>query len=186
MTKRSLLAATIAAFAVAGVIPAVAQTTMPPQHKAQKMAMPTTAAGYVSTAQQSDLFEIEAGKIAVQRAQNASVKGFAQQMVDHHTTASTRFNASVQGAGITATTPQIDAEHMKKLSDLRNVSVNSFDKMYMNMQVEGHEKALRLHQSYAQSGDDAKLRTAAGAMVPMISEHLVYAQQISTALVAQR
>jgi putative membrane protein len=75
---------------------------------------------------------------------------------------------------------------MKKLSDLRNASVNAFDKMYMNMQVEGHQKALNLHQNYAQSGDNASLRTAAGAMVPMISEHLVYAQRISTALVAQR
>jgi|ADGO01.1.fsa_nt_gi hypothetical protein len=56
MTTRTLIAAAIASFAIAGIVPAVAQTTMSPQHNAQTMAKPTTAAAYVATAQQSDLF----------------------------------------------------------------------------------------------------------------------------------
>lgn len=181
-----LTAVAAAALAVAGSTAPLAQTTKSPAQKAEQMPAPTTAAAYVTKAQQADLFEIEAGKIAMQRAQNASVKNFAQQMVEHHTMAANRFSASAREAGVVAPSPQLDAEHMKKLADLKAASNNAFDKTYMNMQVEGHEKALRMHQTYAQSGDNMKLKTAAGAMVPMVSEHRVYAQQISSTLVAQR
>ena len=40
--------------------------------------------GFVQNAATSDMYEIEAGKIAIQKAQSDTVKTFGQMMVDAH------------------------------------------------------------------------------------------------------
>src|ERR1043166_2426059 len=46
--------------------------------------MTSTTKGFATAAATSDLYEVTAGQIAVQRAQSPAVKDFAQKMVDAH------------------------------------------------------------------------------------------------------
>src|ERR1700761_5956915 len=41
--------------------------------------------GFVTAAATSDMYEVTAGKVALQRSQDADVKAFAQQMITAHT-----------------------------------------------------------------------------------------------------
>lgn len=179
---RSLIPAGLAAAIVTSAAlaaPVIAQSAKPPAQKAEQKAMPTTAAGYVAMAQQSDLLEIESSKMALQRAQRPSVKSFATMMVNDHDKAMSKMTSAVQRAGMQTSKPQLDAQHAMKLSDLQKTSTTAFDRAYVTMQVEGHETALRLHQTYARSGDNPALKAAAAEMVPAIEKHLMEVKQLS-------
>lgn len=141
-----------------------------------------SAAAYVPRAQIADLFEVEAGKVAMERAQKKDVKEFAKTMVDERARATTRFNAAVQKAGLAPKPAGLDTDHLNQLEALKTASGSAFDRLYVTSQVEAHEKALRLHQGYAAGGDNSALKAAAQEAVPVIQKHLEHIRQISAAL----
>jgi putative membrane protein len=185
----ALLGATALMAGSFAISSAMAQSTTPPAVKAERQAatqQPLTATNYVTYAQNSDLFEIEAGKIAVQKAQNKEVREYARQMVDHHTATANRLNASARQSGVTATVPALSVKQRTKLDELQNASLSSFDKLYITTQLEAHERAIRLHNSYAMTGDQPMLRSASTEMVPTIRAHLSEAQRISGIIANER
>lgn len=152
--------------------------------KSSKMVSTTrmSTAAFVPRAQISDQFEVEAGKIAVQRAQKTEVRQFGQMMVTDHTKASSNFAMAVQKSGLKPTAAGLDTDHLNMLEQLRTASTSAFDRAYVTMQIQAHEKALSLHQGYAQGGDKAPLKAAAAEMVPIIQHHLQELRSISAGL----
>lgn len=161
-----------------------AQSSHPQGHgssKSSKMVTTTkmSTAAFVPRAQISDQFEVEAGKIAVQRAQKVEVRQFGQMMVSDHTTAASKFTMAVQKSGLKPTVVGLDTDHLNMLEQLRTASLSAFDRTYVTMQIQAHEKALSLHQGYAQGGDKAPLKAASSEMVPIIQHHLQELRKIS-------
>lgn len=66
--------------------------------------MPTTAREFVTHAGQDGMAEVALGKIAVERAQDADVKQFAQKMVDDHSKANQELTSLARSKGIAAPT----------------------------------------------------------------------------------
>jgi putative membrane protein len=129
---------------------------------------------------QANMAEIEAGKLAAQKAQSAEVKKFAQQMVDDHSKQLAEIKKLAQAKGIELpTTP--DAKHQGALKKLQGASGEDFDKAYMREQVKDHRAALKLVQRTAKNARDAELKSSAQKAAPEIQEHLKMAQQISGA-----
>lgn len=162
---------------VAAVDPAHAGTS-----KDGKVTTPASTIAYVPRAQIADRFEIEAGKIAVQRAQRKEVKDFAQRMVDEHTRMALSFGEAVKAAKVKPGDASLDTDHLNLLEQLRTASISAFDGTYVAMQVMAHEKALKLHQGYAAAGDKTALKTAAQTAAPMVERHLQEARRISAAI----
>lgn len=185
----ALLGATALMAGSFATVPAMAQSTTPPAVKAEQQAatrQPLTAATYLTYAQNADLFEIEAGKIAVQKAQNKEVREYARQMVDSNTTTTNRLNATARQSGVTATAPALSVKQRARLDELQNATLSSFDKLYITTQLEAHERELRLHNSYATTGDQPTLRSASTEMVPTIRKHLSEARRISGIIANER
>src|SRR3954468_13168380 len=65
-----------------------------------------SSAEYVKKSAVSDQFEIEAGKLALQKAQDPAVKSFAQKMVDEHTRASEKLKQAAVSAKLNAAPPR--------------------------------------------------------------------------------
>lgn len=147
---------------------------------------PLTAQSYVMYAGNADLFEVEAARIAMLRAKDPMVKQFAEHMVQQHSVTSGKLTAAARQSNITATTPMLTPHLRDKLTELQSASDTAFDERYMITQVEAHERALRLHSHYAQSGDQPALRTASSETVKAVEQHLAEARRISTQLVADR
>jgi len=152
--------------------------------KSSKMVSTTrmSTAAFVPRAQISDQFEIEAGKIAVQRAQKTEVRQFGQMMVTDHTKAASKFTMAVEKSGLKPAVTGLDTDHLNMLEQLRTASTSAFDRTYVTMQIQAHEKALGLHQGYAQAGDKTQLKAAASEMVPIIQHHLQELRSISAQL----
>lgn len=128
---------------------------------------------YIRQAAMTDLFEIKAGELALQKSKDSGVKKFARQMVKDHTRTTKKLQAALKKGGADVSPPtELDAVHAEKLKQLQGLGGADFDKSYIQMQVEGHAKALALHQGYAASGDNAMLKKLAGKTAMIVSHHL--------------
>lgn len=108
------------------------------------------------------------------------MRDFAQQMVDDHSNTSDKLKAASANEAEAAMLPdQLDAAYQQKIRQLEAADSDDFDRLYVEMQVEGHEKAIALHRLYSEDGEDPNLRTLATQAVSVISHHLEEIEQIS-------
>lgn len=183
----ALLGATTLAAASLAVSPVMAggmKADKQQQDAVQQQAL--TAQNFVMYAGNADLFEIEAAKLAVQRAKDPEVKQFAAHMVHQHTMSASKITAAAQQAGLATSVPMLTPHMRTKLTELQAASDSAFDERYIVTQVEAHERALRLHNAYARSGDNATLRAASGETAATVAQHLAEARRISASIVADR
>ena len=132
---------------------------------------------FVQKAAMSDLYEVEAGKIASQKGQSAPVKGFGQMMVAAHSKTTEELGGIVASEKIKLDLPsKLDAKHQKLIDDLN--AADDFDKTYAKQQVDGHQEAVDLFDSYAKKGDNAALKQFAQKTLPVIQEHLAEAKKL--------
>ncbi|WP_161790373.1 DUF4142 domain-containing protein [Inquilinus limosus] len=140
-------------------------------------------ANYVQTAGMSDLFEVEAGKVATRRARSSEVRSFARMMVKDHTASTRKIRDAVAASNLGTPLPTaLDPQHQEMLAGLRSASRADFDRLYMEGQVDGHQEALKLQQSYGESGGDPNLKAVASELAPIVQHHLDEAQTILSGL----
>lgn len=141
------------------------------------------APDFVTKAAMSDMYEIEAAKVALARSQNADVKTFAQMMVDDHTKSSNNLKAAIAASGLTLTPPTaLDEAHADKVQELKDEEAADFDKAYLNDQVDAHQMALDLLQRYANDGDNAALKGFASTTAPVVQGHYDHAKEMRDAM----
>ncbi|MDB5423504.1 MAG: hypothetical protein JWQ29_920 [Phenylobacterium sp.] len=136
---------------------------------------------FVSNASQSDMYEIEAGKIAQSRSKNADVKAFGKMMVTDHTAMSNEMKPLIAAAGQTPA-DKLDERRQGFIDNLKQATDANFDKTYIDQQVAAHGEALTLMQGYAGDGADAGLKAGAAKAVPKIQAHLDKAKAIQATL----
>lgn len=133
---------------------------------------PVTSATFVAFAANSDLFEIEAGKLAMKSGQSAVTRQFGKMMVEDHTASTRELKAAIEKSEITVVLPtRLDAERQGLLDRLAQANAADFDRQYMNQQIEGHREALKVHQEYQALDDDQNLRAFSQKVLPVIQGH---------------
>jgi putative membrane protein len=143
---------------------------------------PTSASDFVSMAAISDMYEIEAGKVAEAKGQSSGVKAFGRHMVAAHTETSTKLKAAVKKAGLNITQPAaLDAKHQQLLDQLNSSATSDFDRTYISQQQDAHQDALKLVQTYASSGENSTLKKAASDTVPVIQDHIAMLGKLKAA-----
>ena len=127
----------------------------------------------------SDMYEVQAGKLAAEKGQSDVVKQFGQQMVDAHTKTTEELTGIVKSKNIKVDLPaNLDAKHQKLIDDLNSASAQDFDKTYAKQQVDGHQEAVHLFKKYAAKGDDADVKQFAEKTLPTIEHHLDEAKKL--------
>jgi putative membrane protein len=137
-----------------------------------------SASDFTQTVAMSDMYEVEAGKIANEKGQSPQVKGFGQMMVDAHSKTTEDLKSIISNDKLKVDLPtKLDSKHQKLIDDL-NAADKDFDKTYAKQQVDGHEEAAGLFDSYAKDGDNASLKQFAQKTLPIIQEHLNEAKKL--------
>lgn len=134
---------------------------------------------FVTNAAISDMYEIEAGRIAQTKGQSADVKAFGKTMVTEHTAMTNELKPLITAAGKTAPTG-LDERRKGMVDNLNAASAADFDKVYLAQQEAAHNEALTLMQGYADNGDDAGLKGAAAKAVPKIQGHLDHVKRLQS------
>ena len=139
---------------------------------------------FVENASELNIAEIEAAKIALEKSSNATVKSFAQKMINDHTTANRELRSI-------AATKNVDLEDDAALTDqaksaiLKQRDGESFDEAYANNQVAAHRKAIDFYKKASKS-DDVEVRTFAVATLPKLQRHLTEAEALAKAVGAHQ
>jgi predicted outer membrane protein len=129
----------------------------------------------------ADMSEVETGKLALSKSQNADVKAFAQQMVDDHGQALSKVQALAQARGVTLPT-EPDAKHKAMAAKLEKLSGDAFDKAYMaNAGVKDHKTVLAKLKSDAKKIKDPDVKALADQHEPVVEQHLKSAEQMHSA-----
>jgi putative membrane protein len=136
---------------------------------------PTTA-DFVKEAAMSDMFEIQASKLAITKSDQAT-KDFASQMVSDHTKTSKELTAEAMADNIPLPAA-MDSSLQSKLDKLSGLNGNDFTKQYHDDQVSAHKDAVSLFERYGKSGDNAKLKAWAVQTLPTLQHHLEMAQAL--------
>jgi putative membrane protein len=139
---------------------------------------PASDQQFVTTATQANLAEIDAGRLAKERASNADVQKYAQQMIDDHGKANRELSDIAKKKGFTVP-EQTDDDHKKMAADLAELNGSDFDRKYIGMMVKDHVKAVALFEENAKLAKDADLRAFAEKMTPDLRAHLKTARNIA-------
>jgi putative membrane protein len=126
----------------------------------------------------SDLYEIEAARLALAQSTNPQVRAFAQMMIDHHTQSTAQMAAALQTIGMNPPPAQLTPDLTHRL-DLLRTAGTGFDAMYLQDQVTAHQQALALHQACAANAGAPVAGVSAG-LIPVIQSHLNQATSLST------
>lgn len=137
--------------------------------------------------------ELEMAQLAVERAQSAEVKQFAQMMIRDHTNAGNELKQAMSRHNVDMAM-QMDPKHQSLMERLKNLRGAEFDREYMTAMVEGHQDARDLIESRA--GDSRATGTAgnqadnhdealdnaveqwATKTLPAVEQHLKRAEEI--------
>lgn len=182
--KKILIASILTAFAA----PAFAE--QPPQQPQPQPASATerhseserhvSTSHFVRQAAISDLFEIQAGRLALDMSQNQNIKQFAQEMVNDHqkTTDQLRSIEERRDREREELPKHLDKDYTDKLDRLKEASGVSFDREYLRSEINNHEQAVALFQSYARTGENSELKSWAERTLPVLEKHLQNARTI--------
>lgn len=132
---------------------------------------------FVTAATQSNMYEIEAARLALERATNEDVRAFAQRMVDDHTAAGEQMSQIATDMGLQPPT-DMGAAHQLKLAYLQVQEGADFDRRYMEQQILAHQDAVALFQMGGETVQDQQLRDFVLNTLPLLQEHLELAQQL--------
>ena len=136
----------------------------------------TSTQEFVTKVAVSDMFEIQSSKLATQKG-NANVKSFAERMIKDHSKTSAELKGMVGKAKAKLPTA-LDADHQQKLAQLQKLSGDEFNSAYASVQLQAHEEAVKLFESYSSSGDNAELKAWAAKTLPALKEHLQHAKKL--------
>ena len=127
----------------------------------------------------TDMYEIEASRVAQTRASNAQVRSYAQMLVSHHTMSSTELMALARSKGVTPPTA-LPADKQAKVEQLTRLSAAAFDREFIRMTgVQDHQVAIGQFEQASRTLSDRDLRAFAEKTLPILRQHLQQAQGIA-------
>ena len=125
----------------------------------------------------SNMAEIEAAKIALNKTKDEQVRNFAQKMVDDHTDAQKQLKDLAQAKDLTLP-DNLDAKHKAEIKKLSALSGDKFDKTYMSKGgVADHRQTHALLAKIEKQTKDNDLKQLASGLMPKIDEHWQMAKQ---------
>lgn len=131
------------------------------------------ALGFAEATAMSDMYEVTAGNIALERAESEAVREFAQMMVADHTQSSRDLEQALGGSVEDFSMPaSLDTEHQAQVDILQSLQGDAFDREYLTQQMAAHRKTLAMLKAYGGNGDVAELRQFAQSTTPVVQKHL--------------
>jgi putative membrane protein len=133
---------------------------------------------WVAMAGMAGLAEVQMGNLALQKAENADVKAFAQRMVTDHTKSNEELQQLVSAKGLTLPA-QLDGEHKAGMDHLSGLSGKEFDKAYMQHMTADHDKAVEHFTAGSTQAADADIKAFATKSLPVLQEHATLAKTVA-------
>jgi len=129
----------------------------------------------------TDMYQIQAGKIAETKGQSSGVKDFGKTMVTDHTAMSNQMK-HLFAATKTPIPTELGPRGKRMIDALNAAAPADFDKLYLNQQQTAQAAELTLLSGYAEGGESKDIKPAAAKNVPKVQAHLDKVHELQAAL----
>jgi len=136
---------------------------------------------FMISAANAGMTEVALGNIANNNAANDKVKEFGQMMIKDHTTAGEQLKKIAVSRNIILP-DSLSKESKKHVADMQKKKGKDFDKAYINMMIEGHQKVLKEFEDIQSKGSDNELKAFVSQTIPIIKGHLDSAKSIKESI----
>lgn len=126
---------------------------------------------FVAKVSQGGMFEVEAGKLAEQKASAQDVKDFAAMEVHDHTGVGDKLKAASAHSGIPIDS-KMNAEFSAKLDTLKTLSGPAFDRQYMADMADLHPKDGAAFLKESQDGGSAEFKAFGAETHKIVQRHI--------------
>jgi len=126
---------------------------------------------FMNDAAPGGMAEVELGKMAASKAQNAEVKAFGQKMVEDHSKAGEELKQLAAQKKVMLP-PDVLPAHKQLMEKLSKLSGADFDKEYVAAMVEAHEKDVAAFENVSKTAADADVKAFATKTLPTLKMHL--------------
>lgn len=140
---------------------------------------------YLVDAAETDLKEIEIGKLAQQKGTDAEVKSFGKMLVDDHTKSWNELKALADKKQITLP-GAITEDGQEDYNKLNEKAGLDFDKKFAEMMVDGHKNALDKAQKASEKATDADIKAWAANKITTLTAHRDHATKLKERLDAKK
>jgi putative membrane protein len=125
---------------------------------------------------EANLMEIAAGRLAVAHGGSAAVKQFGMELVKAHGLADEQIVAMASKMNVILPSTGAPEESLKPLAALNG---GAFDRAFLKMMVEDHDKAISLVQSAQLRVSNAPLAAFLKKLLPILQSHRATAVALS-------
>src|SRR5690606_40661561 len=101
--------------------------------------------------------------------------------IQDHTKSNEELKSIASSKNITLPTAPGE-NHQEKIADLNSLTGADFDKEYMGMMVDDHQKAVDLFEDAAENNEDPELKAFAAKNLPALRKHLEEAKALEESL----
>lgn len=135
----------------------------------------------------ANTIDINAGKIAKDKAAKTDVKDFAQLMITDHSAVSKQATDLAKKLGVTPmdndTSKSLMTGAQKNMKKLRELKGNAFDKQYVDQEVAFHQSVLdTIDKTLLPNAQNAELKALITKVRPAIASHLEHAKHMQETL----
>jgi len=124
------------------------------------------------------MMEVEAGNMAQQNASSQRVKDFGAMMVRDHSQANNELKSLASSRNMMLP-DSMSKKHRDHLTAMGKMTGKSFDKHYMSMMMNDHNKDISNFEKTSKSATDADLKAFAAKTLPVLKMHLDSVKAIS-------
>ncbi|CAN7301440.1 DUF4142 domain-containing protein [Phenylobacterium sp. LjRoot219] len=129
----------------------------------------------------TDLYQVQAGKIAEEKGQSPAVKEFGKSMVTDHPAMTNQMKHLFVATKVKPPT-ELGARGKGMIAALNAASPADFDKLYLQQQQAAQQAELDLLKGYAEGGESADIKPAAAKAVPRVQAHLDKVHELQVAM----
>jgi putative membrane protein len=133
---------------------------------------------FMTKAASGGIMEVQLGQLAQEQAQSQRVKDFGAMMVRDHGKANDELKSLASGKNVTLS-DSLMPEHKHHVTGLQKKKGASFDKAYMTMMVQDHEKDIQEFEKASNNLSDGEVKAFATRTLPTLRAHLDSATAIN-------
>jgi len=132
---------------------------------------------FLVDATEINLEEISIGQLAQQKSTNPEIKKFGKMLVDDHTKLSGEVKTVAESRNISLPT-SITEDGQEQYNKLNEKSGLDFDKKFVDMMIDGHEKAIDKFTKASKNSNDEEIKTWASNNIASLTAHLQHAKML--------
>ena len=125
---------------------------------------------FMKEAATGGMAEVDLGRLAARKGHNAQVRAFGNRMVRDHSKAGAELKSLARRKHVKLPATMTDEQKTEK-ANLMKLSGAEFDREYMRMMVEDHDKDVAAFQQKSSDAADAALKTWVTKTLPTLQEH---------------